>query len=124
MDVTRACGRTTALTRACEVARGPRYGRISRCRGNAALALEIADDLGDASLQSSARDALGVAAFRRGDFDAAYEFETSRFRLRDELDDPDLVHDLYLSTIPTANAVGRLGEARRLGDELVEIVAE
>ncbi|TML27919.1 MAG: hypothetical protein E6G26_07890 [Actinobacteria bacterium] len=91
---------------------------------NAALALEIADDLGDASLQSSARDALGVAAFRRGDFDAAYEFETSRFRLRDELDDPDLVHDLYLSTIPTANAVGRLGEARRLGDELVEIVAE
>jgi len=91
---------------------------------NAALALEIADDLGDASLQSSARDALGVAAFRRGDFDAAYEFETSRFRLRDELDDPDLVHDLYLSTIPTANAVGRLDEARRLGDELVEIVAE
>jgi hypothetical protein len=89
-----------------------------------ALALEMADELGDADLQSSARDALGVAAFRRGDFAAAYDFETSRFRLRGELEDPDLVHDLYLSTIPTANAVGRLDEARRLADELIGIVAD
>jgi hypothetical protein len=91
---------------------------------SAAQALQLAEDLGDASLQSSARDALGVAAFRRGDFDAAYEFETSRFGLREELEDPDLVHDLYLSTIPTANAVGRLDEGRRLANELVEIVAD
>jgi hypothetical protein len=92
--------------------------------GQAALAREIADELGDASLQSAARDALGVVAFRQGEFEAAYEFETSRFRLRGELGDPDLVHDLYLSAIPTANAVGRLDEGRRLADELVEIVAD
>ncbi|OLD98231.1 MAG: hypothetical protein AUG91_09530 [Actinobacteria bacterium 13_1_20CM_4_69_9] len=63
-------------------------------------------------------------AFRDGDFERAYEFETSRFRLRDQLGDPDLVHDLYLSTIPTANATGRLEEAKRLANELTEVVAD
>jgi class 3 adenylate cyclase len=90
----------------------------------ALLALEIADELGDASLQSAARDACGSNAFRDGDFERAYEFETSRFGLRDQLGDPDLVHDLYLSAIPTANATGRLAEAQRLADELTEIVAD
>jgi len=90
----------------------------------AALALELAEELGEASLQSAARDACGVNAFRDGDFERAYEFETSRFRLRDQLGDPDLVHDLYLSTIPTANATGRLEEAKRLANELTEVVAD
>jgi class 3 adenylate cyclase/tetratricopeptide (TPR) repeat protein len=91
---------------------------------SAALALELAEELGEPSLQSAARDACGVNAFRDGDFERAYEFETSRFRLRDQLGDPDLVHDLYLSTIPTANATVRFAEARRLADELTEIVAD
>jgi hypothetical protein len=90
----------------------------------AALALELAEELGEASLQSAARDACGVNAFRDGDFERAYEFETSRFGLRDELGDPDLVHDLYLSTIPTANATGRIEEAERLAAELLEVVAD
>jgi hypothetical protein len=34
------------------------------------------------------------------------------------------VHDLYLSTIPTAAATGRLDESRRLADELVDVVAD
>jgi hypothetical protein len=64
-----------------------------------------------------------VTAFRAGRFDEAYELESSRFRFRDELGDPDLVHDLYLSTVPTAAATGRLAEARELTHELVEVVA-
>jgi hypothetical protein len=81
---------------------------------SAARAMQIADELGDASLQSAARDSRGVASLRAGDFEAAYELESSRFELRDKLGDPDLVHDLYLSTIPTAAAVAQLDEARRL----------
>jgi class 3 adenylate cyclase len=91
---------------------------------SAARALEIADELGDAALQSSARDAAGVTAFRAGRFEEAYELESSRFDLRGKLDDPDLVHDLYLSTIPTAAATGRLEESRRLANELVDVVAD
>jgi class 3 adenylate cyclase/tetratricopeptide (TPR) repeat protein len=90
----------------------------------AALALELAEELGEPSLQSAARDACGVNAFRDGDFERAYALETSRFQLRDQLGDPDQVHDLYLSTIPTANATGRLDEARRLATELIEVVAD
>ncbi|MFL5944524.1 MAG: AAA family ATPase [Gaiellaceae bacterium] len=90
----------------------------------ASLALRIAQDLGDPALESAARDASGVTAFRAGDFAAAYAFEMSRFRLREELGDPDLVHDLYLSAIPTASAVGRLDEARRLAHELVDVVTD
>jgi len=90
---------------------------------SAALALEIAGDLGDAGLLSSARDAAGITAFRDGRFEEAYELESSRFDLRGKLDDPDLVHDLYLSTIPTAAAIGRLTEARTLAHELVDVVA-
>jgi hypothetical protein len=90
----------------------------------AALALELAEELGEPGLQSAARDACGVNAFRDGDFERAYALETSRFQLRDQLGDPDQVHDLYLSTIPTANATGRLDEARRLATELTEVVAD
>jgi hypothetical protein len=91
---------------------------------SAARAFEIAEELGDAALKSSARDAAGVTAFRAGRFEEAYELESSRFDLRGKLEDPDLVHDLYLSTIPTAAATGRLEESRRLARELVDIVAE
>jgi tetratricopeptide (TPR) repeat protein len=91
---------------------------------SAARAVEIAEELGDAALQSSARDAAGVTAFRAGRFEEAYELESSRFDLRGDLEDPDLVHDLYLSTIPAAAATGRLEESRRLAHELVDVVAD
>jgi hypothetical protein len=90
----------------------------------AARAAEIAEELDDVALRSAALDALGVTAFREGDFAKAYELETSRFQLRPRLKDPDLVHDLYLSTIPTAAAVGKLDEARQLAQELIDVVAE
>jgi hypothetical protein len=87
-------------------------------------ASELAERLGDLSLRSSAWDARGVAFFREGNFDAAHEWEMRRFDFLDEMTDPDLIHDLYLSTIPTAAAVGRLREAGRLADELDEHVRD
>ena len=91
---------------------------------SAERAMELAAQLGDAGLLSSARDACGVTAFRDGRFEQAYELELSRFDLRGELEDPDLVHDLYLSSIPCAAATGRLEESRRLAHELVDVVAD
>ena len=91
---------------------------------DARRALEIARDLEDPALESSALDGLANAMFRAGDFETAYELESSRFALRAHLQDPDLVHDLYISTIPTAAAVGRFDEALRLAEELKHVVAE
>ncbi len=89
----------------------------------AALASELAEQLDDIALRSSAWDARGAAAFRRGDFASAHTWETRRFDYLHEITDPDLIHDLYISTIPTAVAVGRVREARRLADELDKVVA-
>ncbi len=88
------------------------------------LAGRLAEELGDAGLRSSAFDARAVAAFRAGDFEDAHTLETRRFDFMPELNDPDLIHDLYLSTIPTATAIGRIREARRLARELDEHVAD
>ncbi len=90
----------------------------------AKLAARLAEELGDVGLRSSAFDARGVTAFREGDFEGAHTWETRRFDFMPELSDPDLIHDLYLSTIPTAAAVGRIREARRLARDLDEHVTE
>jgi hypothetical protein len=90
---------------------------------SALLATELADQLGDVDLRSSALDGRGWTAFRHGDFAAAHEWEMRRFDFIDQLTDPDLIHDLYLSTIPTAMALGRTDEARRLAAENDELVA-
>src|SRR5436305_13891215 len=75
-------------------------------------------------LLSCCLDARAVQAFRVGDYAAAYEWELQVFELLHELDDPDLVHDVYLSTVPTAAAIGNLDEARRLAAQLDDHVAE
>jgi class 3 adenylate cyclase len=90
---------------------------------SAVLASELAEKLGDVGLRSCAWDARAVTSFRRGDFEAALTWEMRRFDFIDQLNDPDLVHDLYLSTVPTTAAVGRLGEARRLAKALDDHVA-
>jgi tetratricopeptide (TPR) repeat protein len=86
------------------------------------LATELADQLGDIDLRSSAFDGRGWTAFRHGDFAAAHEWEMRRFDFMDQLTDPDLKHDLYLSAIPPAMALGRTDEARRLAAENDELV--
>jgi hypothetical protein len=74
-------------------------------------------------LRSSAWDARGVAAFREGDFATAHTWQTRRFDLLGEITDPDLLHDMHLSAIPTSAAVGRIREARRLATSVNELVA-
>jgi hypothetical protein len=88
------------------------------------LATELAQKLGDLALRSGAFDARAVEAFRVGDFESAHNWETRRFDFLPQLNDPDLIHDVYLSTIPTAAAVGRIREARRLAQELDRHVTE
>jgi class 3 adenylate cyclase len=90
----------------------------------ALVASEVAEKLGDTRLRSYAFDARGVVAFRKGDFGGAHTWETRRFDFMPELSDPDVIHDLYLSTIPTAAAIGRIREARRLAHELDAHVTE
>jgi class 3 adenylate cyclase len=92
-------------------------------RGASALAVELAEKLGDVGLLSCCLDARAVETFREGDFATAYRLEHDRFSYIDRLDDPDLVHDIYISTIPTACALGRFGEARELVRGLVDVVA-
>jgi class 3 adenylate cyclase/tetratricopeptide (TPR) repeat protein len=91
---------------------------------SAILAADLAEQLGDVGLRSSALDARGVEAFRVGDFQSAHTWETRRFDFLTELTDPDLIHDLYLSTIPTAAAIGKLDEARRLAEALEQHVVQ
>jgi class 3 adenylate cyclase len=88
----------------------------------ALVASDLADKLGDPALRSCGWDARGTEAFRRGDFATAHMWETRRFDHIDELTNPDLIHDLYLSTIPTCAATGRMREARRLAASLDELV--
>jgi class 3 adenylate cyclase/tetratricopeptide (TPR) repeat protein len=87
------------------------------------LATELAERLGDVQLRSSAWDGRGWTAFRHFDFVGAHDWETRRFAFIDQLADPDLVHDMYLSTIPTAVAIGKTNEARRLAAENEVLVA-
>ena len=99
------------------------YWELGDDEASGALASELAEQLDDVALRSCAWDARAVTRFRVGDFDGALTWEMRRFDLFHELTDPDLVHDLYLSTVPTTAAVGRLGEARRLAKALDDHVA-
>ncbi len=80
----------------------------------ARLGGELAEKLGDVELRSAAFDARAGAAFRAGDYAGAHTWAMRRFDFLPELSSPDLIHDTYLSAIPTAAALGRIREARRL----------
>ena len=98
------------------------YWGLPGAEETALLAAKLADELGDPALRSCGWDARATEAFRRGDFATAHMWETRRFDHIDELTNPDLIHDLYLSTIPTCAATGRMREARRLATTLDELV--
>ena len=83
----------------------------------------LAELLGDLELRSYSWDARAVAAFRVGQFETAHTWETRRFDLLGELTDPDHIHDMHISVVPTCVAIGRLREARRLAAENDELVA-
>jgi class 3 adenylate cyclase len=86
-------------------------------------AAALAEQLGDPVLRSYAWDVRAISAFRRGDFAAAHVWETRRFDLLGELTNPDHVHDMHISVIPTCAAIGNMREARRLAEENDKLVA-
>ncbi len=90
----------------------------------AVLSAELAEKLGDVELRSAAFDARAGAAFRVGDYSGAHTWAMRRFDFLPELSNPDLIHDTYLSAIPTAAALGRIRESRRLAQELEDVVKE
>jgi hypothetical protein len=92
--------------------------------GAAAEASLLAERLGDLELRSYAWDARGVAAFRKGEFETAHMWEMRRFDLVGGITDPDHLHDMHISGVPTCAAIGRIREARRLAAENDELVAD
>ena len=109
---------------------GPTYVRALIARAMWGLgenagpeASALADRLGDPELRSFAWDALGISAFNRGDYETAHTWEIRRFDLLGEVTDPDLIHDMHISVIPTIVAVGRIPEARRFAAENDDLVA-
>jgi hypothetical protein len=84
-------------------------------------AIEIAVRLGDVELRSYAWDALGIAALSHRDVGEASAWERRRLDLVDEISDPDHLHDVYHSCVPTEAALGRFAEARRLALTSYEI---
>jgi tetratricopeptide (TPR) repeat protein len=99
------------------------YWDLPDAEESGVLASTLAEQLGDLGLRSYAWDTRAVTTFRRGDFDAALSWELRRFDFVQELTDPDLVHDVYLSAVPTTAAVGRLRESRRMAQALDDQVA-
>lgn len=94
--------------------------------GDDEVALEastLADRLGDPELRSYAFDARGSAAFKKGDFETAHDWEMRRFDLLDEVTDPDHIHDMYISSITPTVAIGHVVEARRLAAENDRLVS-
>ncbi|HLB19974.1 MAG TPA: hypothetical protein VK613_12685, partial [Gaiellaceae bacterium] len=65
----------------------------------------------------------GVSAFNDGDYETAHTLEMRRFELLGDVTDPDHIHDMHISAIPTIVAVGRIPEARRLAAENDVLVA-
>ena len=109
---------------------GPTYVRALIARAMWGLgenagpeASALADQLGDPELRSFAWDALGISAFNKGDYETAHTWEIRRFDLLGEVTDPDLIHDMHISVIPTIVAVGRIPEARRFAAENDDLVA-
>jgi class 3 adenylate cyclase len=98
------------------------YWGLPDSEKSALLASELAEKLGDIALRSGGWEARARVAFRKGDFGTAHMWVTRRFDHIREMTNPDLIHDLYLTTVPTCVAMGRIGEARRLAGALEEFV--
>jgi class 3 adenylate cyclase len=80
-------------------------------------AAALAEATGEAELRSYAFGARSHAAYARLDFEEASTWSERRLELVSELEDPDVVCDVYESAVPVAAAIGRFREAKRLVDE-------
>jgi class 3 adenylate cyclase len=85
-------------------------------------ASELAQRFGDVDLRSYAWGAQGAVAFGERDFEAALTWSRRRLDVKDEINDPDHVADIYEIAIPSSCANARFSEARRLAVEHDAIV--
>jgi tetratricopeptide (TPR) repeat protein len=77
-------------------------------------ATELAERVGDPELLGYAWAGRCMAAFRAGDFEAAFGWAQKRFGMIDEISDPDHIADIYEFAVSTHSAMGRFDEAREL----------
>jgi class 3 adenylate cyclase len=88
----------------------------SVAEGELAEAVELAEALGSVELRSYAISELSAAAFERRQFREAAAWSDRRLALREEIDDPDHLCDIYEFGTPIAAAVARFDDARRLAE--------
>jgi class 3 adenylate cyclase/tetratricopeptide (TPR) repeat protein len=82
---------------------------------DAAEASAIAEGTGDPDLRFSALMVRSAVAFRERDYEPSLMWAQRAFELADSVSDPELVADPDLAAVWPALALGRFGEARRLG---------
>jgi hypothetical protein len=81
----------------------------------------LADALGDPDLRSYAWAACSIVDFEGAEYEAAANWAQRRFDLESEISDPDHLVELRETAAPAVAALGRMGEARRLAEEHVEL---
>jgi class 3 adenylate cyclase/tetratricopeptide (TPR) repeat protein len=84
-------------------------------------ATDLADRLGAPELRSWAWAARASVAFHAGRYDEALMWAQRRFELSETITDPDHLVEMREAALPAVGALGRLGEARRLAREHVEL---
>jgi hypothetical protein len=92
-------------------------------REGAQEASALADGLGDPVLRSYAFAARSWIAFHDGEYAEAVDWSRRNLELVKELNDPDLVADVYEGAIPAYCGVGAFDEARRLAALHGDVVA-
>jgi hypothetical protein len=81
----------------------------------------LADALGDPELRSYAWAACAIVDFEGGAYEAAANWAQRRFDLEPQISDPDHLVELRETAAPAVAALGRMGEARRLAQEHVDL---
>lgn len=77
-------------------------------------AVTLAERNGEPELRSYAFGARSHVAYGRLQFDEAATWSERRLELVTEVEDPDVLCDVYESAVPVAAAIGRFREAKRL----------
>ena len=86
----------------------------------AAEASELAERLGDRELMVNAWVARGLAATARLDYREALEWLQRPLEVVEQIEDPELVSEIYWHPLPCEIALGRFSEARRLAERYSE----
>jgi class 3 adenylate cyclase/tetratricopeptide (TPR) repeat protein len=86
-------------------------------------AATIGEQLGDRDLRAFALNAGAFAAYKSGRYEDALAWSERAFGILEDIRDPDLVADTYMTATLPATARGRFREARRLALRFEEVNA-